>query len=254
MSRVRPRRIVGAVCAVWVAVSVSVAAQDQHDSLDRRFDAVERKLAAAQAEIKELSMFLRAAIPSPIEEIQPLQLNLDVAQAKGSPDASIVLVEFSDFECPFCAQHFRATYPQVIEKFVDTGQVSYVFKNLPLQTLHPRAIAAAEAAQCAGEQKKFWQMHDKLFENQKTLSEANIRSHAQQIGLNVQEYDECIAEGVVASRVNEDLAEAKQLGLTGTPSFLLGKRAGAKVMFTHKITGAQQFHVFEAALRSLQAK
>ena len=246
---IRTNRVVVVALCLGLYAAVPISAQNA-DAISRRLDALEKASSVTQSEIRELSAFLRAAIPSPVEEIDPIQLNLEGAQAKGSADAAVVLVEFSDFECPFCSQHFRAAYPQVLKQFVETGQVRYIFKNLPLEPIHPNASHAAEAAQCAGEQKKFWEMHDRLFANQKLLTKSDLRNHAQQLGLHMGEYEACIARGDMARRVQDDLVEAKRLGLTGTPTFLIGRKSGKDLVFTHKVTGAHPLHVFRIALHS----
>jgi protein-disulfide isomerase len=244
------RVLVVAMTVLWTTAAGPTLAQDVGSS-DRRLEAVEKSVAATQAEIRELSTFLRGSISSPIEEIDPIQLDVKTAQVKGAADASVVLVEFSDFECPFCGQHFRTTYSQLVQKLVETGKLQYVFKNLPLQAIHPKASDAAEAAQCAANQQQFWQMHDRLFGNQQALARGDLRNHAASLGLNMPDYDACIARGDMAIRVRNDLAEATKLGLTGTPTFFLGRRIGDQVRFTRKITGAQQFNVFRAAIQSL---
>jgi protein-disulfide isomerase len=107
--------------------------------------------------------------PPPIEDIADLELVVSRDQSAGQSGARLALIEFSDYQCPFCGQHTRGVYQEIMRQFVDTGQVRYFFKNLPLEKIHPLAFNAAVAAECAGASGQFWAMHDRLFANQNAL-------------------------------------------------------------------------------------
>jgi protein-disulfide isomerase len=136
----------------------------------------------------------------------------------GNPDASVVIVEFGDFECPFCGQVF----PTVREMQAEfSEQVLFVWRDLPLRDIHPNAQKAAEAGECAHEQGKFWPYHDKLFINQHFLAVSDLKSYAQQIGLEVKQFDLCLDSGKYTDEVNEDLQAALAAGAQGTPTFII---------------------------------
>jgi len=166
-----------------------------------------------------------------------------------------VMLEFSDFECPFCGRYSRETYPQVQREYVDTGKVRYVFRHTPIERIHPQAMKAAEAAECAGTQGKFWEMHDKLFANQKALAQPSLVAHAQILGLNPTSFQLCLTSGQHATRVRADLAEGMKAGVTGTPAFFIGtvtKDGKLKVM--RKLIGAKPFATIKQTLDGLLAQ
>ena len=181
---------------------------------------------------------------------QPVDVPLGDAPRIGDPDAPVVIVEYTDFQCPYCSRHFQQTYPQIIENFVETGQVLYVFKDFPLTSIHPQAVLAAEAARCARDQEAYLPMHDMLFERQ---SEWNNRSdaadlfvgYAQQLGLDEAAFSSCLESHQHQPGVLAELEEGSQLGIRGTPGFFLNGNF---------LSGAQPYQVFEDAIQQLAAE
>ena len=172
------------------------------------------------------------------------------AFAIGDPDAPVTIVEYSDFQCPFCSRYFEQTYPQIIENYVDTGQVRYVFKDFPLQSIHPQAVKAAEAARCAGEQNAFLAMHDELFIRQGQWSEQEnavelFIGYSDEIGLDSGAFADCLESGRYEEAVMADLAEGTALGITGTPSFFIDGQL---------ISGAYPYAEFERVIEAALAK
>ncbi len=153
---------------------------------------------------------------------------IDVADSpsRGPADAQVTVVEFSDFQCPFCGR-VTPTLDQVEKTYGD--DVRIVFKHLPLR-IHPNAPKAHAAAEAAKLQGKFWEMHDLIFANQRELTEEKFIAHAQQLGLDVERFKKDLASSEVAKRVEADVAEAARLGVTGTPGFFINGRffSGAK--------------------------
>lgn len=144
-------------------------------------------------------------------------------RAQGAVDAPVTIVEYSDFQCPYCARYVSETYPQIKEQYVDTGQVRYIFRHFPLQ-FHSEALPAAQAAECAGEQGKFWEMHDALFENQGEWAGnadpvAVFVELAQGLGLDAAGFEACLTSDKYAAKVQADMAEGAAEGVTGTPAF-----------------------------------
>ena len=143
--------------------------------------------------------------------------------------------------------------PQIREEYIKTGKLRYVFRDLPLESIHPQAFKAAEAANCANEQGKFWEMHYRLFENQRALAPTNLTQHAQAVGLDTERFAQCLAEGKYVSEVRKDMGDAQRLGAQGTPHFVIGL-ANAKdprdlnVKIVKQIVGAQPFSVFKTAI------
>lgn len=141
--------------------------------------------------------------------------------AKGPADAPVTIVEFSDFECPYCAR-VGSTLNQVMERFGD--QVRLVFRHYPLTNIHKRAQDAAEASLCAAEQGKFWEMHDAMFADQKNLGVEQLKTIAKSIGLDAAEFDQCLDSNRQAAAVIADVRDALKAGVTGTPAFFVNGR------------------------------
>lgn len=155
--------------------------------------------------------------------------------SKGSPEAQIALVEFSDFQCPFCGR-VTPTLQQIEREYGD--RVRIVFKHLPLR-MHSKAPAAHAAAEAAHRQGKFWEMHDLIFASQREMSEAKYVEYAEQIGIDVDRFKRDVAAADVIGKVNADAAEAQKLGVTGTPGFFVNGRF---------LSGAQPFSAFKAMI------
>ena len=149
--------------------------------------------------------------------------------------APVTIIEFSDYECPFCGKYFQQTYPQIVKEYVDTGKVKIVFRDFPL-SFHANAQKAGEAAECAGEQRKYWEMHDKLFKNQNALEINSLKRYAKELGLNTKTFDDCLDSGKMASEVQKDFEDGQDAGVSGTPAFFINGIP---------LTGAQPFEAFK---------
>ncbi|QQR92781.1 MAG: DsbA family protein [Candidatus Iainarchaeum archaeon] len=142
----------------------------------------------------------------------------------GDPNAPVTIVEFSDFQCPFCQRFVSDAYPQIKTNYVDTGKVKIVFKHFPL-SFHPFAQKASEAAECArtlSGDEKFWMMHDKMFANQSAIDVPDLKRYAKEIGLNETQFNACLDNGDTAAKVQADYTTGTSLGVSGTPSFVIG--------------------------------
>ncbi len=172
----------------------------------------------------------------------------------GRPDAPVTLVEFSDYECPFCQRFFSSTFPTIKQDYIDTGKVRYVFRDFPLKRIHPQAREAAMAAHCAGEQGKFWEMHDLLFRNQQALDPPHLSDYARRLGLDGAAFDACLASDKFAARINQDIADGTAAGVEGTPSFVVGKTQPGDSVEGTLIVGAQPMEVFRQLIDQLLAE
>ena len=172
--------------------------------------------------------------PNPTVNID-METLIDDDAIKGKENAPVTMVEFSDYECPFCGRHFEQTYSQIIKEYVDTGKVKLVYRDFPLD-FHPNAQKAAEAAECAGEQNKYWEMHDKLFENQQALGINNLKQYAKEIGLNTDKFNNCLDSGEMTSEVSKDIQDGQAVGISGTPGFIINGQL---------VSGAQPFSAFK---------
>ena len=180
----------------------------------------------------------------------PAPFTMRDGPTKGSPTASVVLVEFSDFQCPFCARFASDTLPELDRKYIDTGRVLLAFRDFPLEQIHPLARQASKAASCAWSQQHFWPMHDLLFRHHAEFTESSFVSYADTVGLNRADFTACLSGS--GTSVDTDVASGKALGITVVPSFLLGTRQpDGLIRASRRIEGARPLAEFEAALDKL---
>ncbi|MBU0460763.1 MAG: DsbA family protein [Nanoarchaeota archaeon] len=180
--------------------------------------------------------------PSPSDSADSAAL-IDDDDVKGDPDAPVTIVEFSDYECPFCEQFYSQTFKQIDQKYIKTGKVKFVYRDFPLG-FHAQAQKAAEAAECAGEQGKYYDMHNKLFESGVQGGVDSFKKYAEEIGLNTGEFNSCLDSGKMTGEVKNDLAAGSQLGVSGTPAFFINGKM---------VVGAQPYSVFEQVIEQALA-
>jgi protein-disulfide isomerase len=183
-----------------------------------------------------------------------LKVSVDHAPKLGKSGAKVALIEFADFECPFCRNHASTVFPLLKERFIETGVAAYYYVHLPL-TSHRHAIDAAKAAECASGQGRFWEMHDLLFKVSEptSLVPEEIRKLAASLQIDLGAFDACL--GTVAERIDSDIAQANRLGIKGTPTFMLGTIAqNGTVALSTRINGARPLEVFVKAIEGLEQK
>ena len=248
-------RLVGSILLIVLAVPV-VHAQSGDDlkALQSEMEALKQRQLAVEKELQELRTVLRR-MTSPARDADNVVIDLAGHPSKGAADAALTLVEFSDFECPFCGRYFRETMPEIERAYIRTGKVRYVFRNFPLEAIHHEAFKAAEAAMCAGEQDKFWEMHDHLFAHQDALAPADLAGHAAAVGLDGPRFERCLAGGTYAEDIRRDLAEGQKAGVRGTPSFFLGVAGsdGRSVKAVKTLGGAFPYAAFKEVIEELLA-
>jgi len=190
--------------------------------------------------------------PRPVSAVSGLETTMN-STTKHSPGAGIAIVEFSDFQCPFCGQYAREVYPRIKAEFVDTGQVAYVFRNFPLETIHGQAFKAGEAAECAREQARYWDMHGRLFSYQNRLSYPDLLDHATALRLDKTAFESCLRAGR-PSHVKDDQLEGVRLGIRSTPTFFIGLiEPDGKITPRRRIMGVQPYETFKAAIEHVRA-
>lgn len=180
----------------------------------------------------------------------PVEVDTEGAFSIGSADAPVVLVEFTDYQCPFCSRHFLETYPQIKADYVDSGKVRYVFLDFPLTSIHPQAQQAAEAARCAGDQGAYVEMHDMLFARQGEWTGRSdaadlFTNYATDLGLDAAGFADCLDSRTHEAAVLADLEQGIRLGVDGTPAFFLNGNF---------LSGAQPYEVFQNTIEALLAE
>ena len=166
---------------------------------------------------------------------EKVKVSADDDAFKGDKNAPVTIIEFSDYECPFCTRFYTQTLAQIQKEYIDTGKVKFVYRDFPLG-FHQNAQKAAEAAECAGEQDRYFDMHDKLFENGVAGGVASFKKFAGQSGLNQGDFENCLDSGEMTSEVKKDFQDGQSYGVSGTPAFFVNGKL---------ISGAQPFSAFK---------
>lgn len=211
---------------------------------------------AILSELKSIHQLLekqqgaRGAVPAAPPAPEKVQMSLGADwHSIGKDDAPVTLVEFADFQCPYCRKFQAETFSELKKNYIDTGKVRFISRDLPLD-FHPYSMKAAEASRCAGDQDKYWEMRNALIENAAKLSDDLMVSLAQSAGVNMDLYQACISSHRHQQEVQKDAAAAATLAIGGTPSFVLAKTSKEKLDGV-KLVGAMPYGQFQAAIEHL---
>ena len=173
--------------------------------------------------------------------------------AMGSSSAKVTIMEVSDYQCPYCKRQTLQTFPQLEAEYIKTGKVQYMFVDYPIAQLHPTAARSHEAANCAGEQGKYWEMHRSLFTSPVAKDDAALIAQARTIGVDAARLQSCLTSGKYKEPVQASVRRMEQLGIAGTPMVLVGltPAPGQPMKIVKFIYGAQPFGAFKAAIDPL---
>lgn len=223
------------------------------DALKEEMSGIRHEMSGIKRELGEIHAILQRALRTPGSRPQPKAAMVTV---KGRPtlgraEAPVTMVEFSDYQCPFCRRFVVATLPLLKKHYIDTGKLRYVFSDFPLDNIHPDATKAAEAAHCAGEQGRYWVMHDLLFQNARDLSVPSLNRHAQSLGLDSGEFGTCLESGRYLATIKSARAEGVKAGVRGTPTFFLGPSTSGDGIVGKPLVGARPFPAFKKLIDSL---
>jgi len=252
-------RILGmsiAVSCFFMAGPALAKTSDDLKALQQDVQALRQGQEQIQKDLDEIKQLLqkptRAAPSKPA--FAPTDIQLGEVPYRGEYDAPVTLIEFSDYQCPYCKRHANTVMPPLIKSYVDTGKVRFVMREYPIENLHRRAIPTSEAALCAGDQGNYWGMHDALFTDQKANTDEQFQQMAASLGLDVAAFSECMDSDKFMEQIKTDMAEGQKLGISGTPSFVVGltdPEDPSKVHLTRFIRGAQSLQAFSAAIDEL---
>jgi protein-disulfide isomerase len=201
--------------------------------LNGKFDSITGKVVVQDGQ----SAPTQQPIPKP-QQPSRVQVSADDDPIKGSADAPVTIIEFSDFQCPYCERFFTQTLPLIEKNYIKTGKVRFVYRDFPL-SFHQYAQKAAEAAKCADEQGKYWEYHDKLFNNQNALDISSLVQYAKELTLNETRFNDCLNSGRMVTKVQQDLNDGLKYGISGTPTFFINGI---------ELVGAQPYNVFEQVI------
>lgn len=196
--------------------------------------------------------------PEPTEDPGPVKVSLDDDPVLGSKDAKVTLVEFSDYECPFCKRHFDQTLPQLKKDYIDAGKVKLVYRDFPLSFHDPMATTEAIAANCAREQggdATYFKYHDEIFKrttsNGNGLTKDDLYKITDDLNLNSSNFKACLDSEKYKDEVQKDITDGSRAGVSGTPGFIVGKTTSGSEIEGIKIVGAQPFSSFKTQIDKL---
>jgi protein-disulfide isomerase len=230
-----------------VAAKSGAISKEQADAIVGELKQIRQLLEKQQTQLARAMAPQPAIAPAPPEKVQ-----MSVGSgwhSIGSAEAPVTLVEFADYQCPFCKKFHTDAYAELKKNYIDTGKVLFVSRDLPLE-FHPFAMKAAEAARCAGDQNKYWELRDALYSNAAPPSEDVIKKSVDSLALDAKGFQACLDSEKYKVDVQKDASEAAKLQISGTPTFVLAKSAKDKLDGV-RLVGAQPFATFQSAIDGL---
>jgi len=228
----------------------SASTKEEIQALSAQVEAMQKDLAEIKKMLKE-----GARAPAPRgAAFKEQTISIGSSPFKGKPDATVTLVEFSDYQCPFCARNYRDVMPTLVTEYIETGKLKFVMRENPIPSLHKNAMNASHAALCAGDQGKYWEMHNILFDNQRELGVDNLKAFAANLGLDTANFNECLDTEKHKKRISADIQSGGRLGVSGTPGFVLGltdSKDPDKALMSVYIKGAKSLDSFKGAIDAL---
>jgi protein-disulfide isomerase len=237
------------LAALFVVTSSATAGEvgltkAQGDAILKELREIKQLLAKPQQQAQ--------AAPSAPQVPKNLTVKGSALYVLGKSDAPLTMVEFTDYQCPFCGRFETMTFPELKKSYIDTGKLRLILRDLPLD-FHPYALKAAQSVHCAGDQGKFWEMKELVFKNQIKIDVDSLAGYAKDLSLNGDTFKSCMTDGKHLKEIGDEAKYAQSLGITGTPTFILGKTAGDTVE-GRVIVGAQPLATFEAAINEMLGK
>jgi protein-disulfide isomerase len=231
------------------------ALKRQIQELQTQQTSMERDLQAIKSILQEAQARQQAQAPAG-DPFVSKTIAIANEPTRGNAAAKITIVEVSDYHCPFCRRQTLQTLPQLMTDYVNSGKVKYVFVDYPIAQLHPDAFQSHEAADCAGDQGKYWPMHDSLFTNPPARDAAQLTAQAKTVGVDEGKFAACLGGGVHAAAIRESIARMQQLGVGGTPLTLIGltPAAGAPMKVVSSVYGARPYADFKTAIDAALAQ
>ncbi len=203
-------------------------------------------------QIRQLLQQQQAKAPAaPPDQPQRAKLNLDGFQMLGNQSAPLTIVEFTDYQCPFCQRFHTATFPELKKNYIDTGKVRFYSRDLPLDSIHANAMRAAEAGRCAADQGKFWELRNVMGSNPDKLDLEHLVGFATGLNMDAAAFRSCVSSGKYKEAVQSDVVEAMKIGANGTPTFVVGKST-ADGVDGEIMVGALPYAMFEDKLKALK--
>jgi protein-disulfide isomerase len=242
--------------AMLLGAQTSWAASDDIQALQKDVAELKKGQDAMQKNLEDIKKLLKdgARAAPKGTSFKAQDFSIAGSAVKGDKTAPVTIVEFSDYQCPYCKRHAENTMPDLIKKYVDTGKAKIVMMENPIGSIHKNAMGASQAALCAGAQGQYWEMHDIMFANYKKLGADELKSYAEEIGLETGDFNTCLDEKKYEDQVKKNMATGRKLGVRGTPGFVVGltdPKDPDKVKGSKYIKGAQGVDTFSEAIDEL---
>jgi protein-disulfide isomerase len=267
----RLRSLLASAAVAFLSAAVATAQQSPQQSEDfvalkndvQQLKAQQQLILDRLDELKKLLNSKRGDNPQPVIKV-PDTMGVDGELFRGEATATVAIIEYGDIECPFCRHFKQDIYPRIFDDYIKTGKARFYYRDMPL-TFHEHALPAARAEHCAGEQGKFWEMHDSLFTDKpgligpggrkSMLTQSDIDERARTLGLDTAKLDDCVASARYADLIKRSSEEAARMNIEGTPTFLIGTIGpnGNIVSVKKPLVGAQPFEVFKSVIDPLLA-
>jgi protein-disulfide isomerase len=215
--------------------------------------AIKKELSALREKVEALEK-QQAALQGAGDERasgEPKSVRFDPARLRGSASADVAIIEFTDYQCPYCGRHHKKVYPKIERELIETGKARYAVMDFPLP-MHDKAVGASMAARCAKEQEAFWRMHHALFSNQQELGQELYMEQAKRLGLDGDDLRACLDDEAKRRAVNDSVVYGQKVGVKGTPHFVIGRIKGDRVVDVTSVSGVQPYGVFESRVKRLQ--
>ncbi|MEM7358135.1 MAG: thioredoxin domain-containing protein [Pseudomonadota bacterium] len=239
---------------IGLLLSADIHAEDWiTEEVLKQLSEVRQELKALQQEVKGLK---EAIAERPVANSAPTRnsgnVSIDQSPYVGNNEAEIAIIEFSDYQCPYCRRHFTQTFPEISRNYLEPGKVKYVMKQFPLG-FHAKARGASIAALCVEQEKpgEYWRAHESIFSGNTKLNQESYLEMASSLGIQSAKFQACMADPKIASLVDQDLREGEGVGVSGTPAFYIGKIKDGKVVGGRLVSGARPYSTFENLLESL---
>ncbi len=240
-----------------LADTASTPASSEQQVILEHLAELHKEIKALRAEVGQLRQAVteihRAAVLPPPRPT-PTPATVDVALGDGpmlgDTKATVGIVEFTDFQCPFCKRFHDQTFSQLKNSYIDTGKIQYLLRDFPL-SFHRQAKGAAMAAHCAGEQGTYWPMHQELFTNQRRLGPELYEELAKKLELDGEQFATCLEDPEQAKALDADFAYRQSIGVRGTPNFFVGRIENGKLVGARRLSGAQPLQAFTRTLDPL---
>lgn len=256
-------RLTAVTVVALLSLSPPQSQSDEIAALKREVQVLKAQQAAMERDLQTIKSLLQSMAQRPDQPSGPAAdsfanktIAIDNEPSRGNAGAKVTVVEVSDYHCPFCRRQTLQTVPQLMTEYVNPGKVRYVFVDYPIAQLHPDAFKSHEAANCAGDQGKYWQMHDSLFTSAPARDAAQLTAQAKALGLDMTRFDACLSGGRHATPIRDSIMRMEQLGVGGTPLTLIGitPAPGTPMKIVSSVYGARPYADFKTAIDAALAQ